>query len=397
MTARLGTRNTLLLGLGIFGTGLALLAALSTVDGGYLSALPGLMVVGVGMAFTMTPSTTAITGALPEEKQGVASALNDTVREVGGAIGIALLGSVLNSGYRSGVSDVASSLPSELATPVREGIGSALPTAAALGNDGTPIAAAARDAFMSGWHTTMWVGVALTAAAFVFVLVRGPRHERRGRGRRDGRVHAAHHRGGARRHRELTTAPAVAPRQQSDRVGPAPLGHEPSTCGDALRRLEPRATSAVTVAAAAARCAWRNPAKAARDAVDRLVVDVTESAGVRAPHRIRDRVRPAWRRSERNTIRSNHGAPVAAHGQSVKYTPSSVSSRLSARTSRWSRPSNRVEASAQRPSRAGRASSSRPLPKRREWARSTQGPSGKVRPLPQRVAENLLGRLGRDR
>ena len=107
VTARLGTRRTLLLGLGVFGIGLALLAGLSSVDGGYVSALPGLVVIGIGMAFTMTPSTTAITSSLPEEKQGVASALNDTVREVGGAVGIALLGSVLNSGYRSGVSNVA--------------------------------------------------------------------------------------------------------------------------------------------------------------------------------------------------------------------------------------------------------------------------------------------------
>ena len=175
VTARLGTRRTLLLGLGVFGIGLALLAGLSTVDGGYVSALPGLVVIGIGMAFTMTPSTTAITSALPEEKQGVASALNDTVREVGGAVGIALLGSVLNSGYRSGVSNVAGTLPSDVAASVKEGIGSALPTAAALGRDGTPIADAAREAFMNGWHTTMWVGVALTAIAFVFVLVRGPR------------------------------------------------------------------------------------------------------------------------------------------------------------------------------------------------------------------------------
>ena len=112
VTARLGTRRTLLLGLGVFGLGLAILAGLSSVDGGYVSALPGLVVIGIGMAFTMTPSTTAITSSLPEEKQGVASALNDTVREVGGAVGIALLGSVLNSGYRSGVSNVASTLPS---------------------------------------------------------------------------------------------------------------------------------------------------------------------------------------------------------------------------------------------------------------------------------------------
>ena len=63
------------------------------------------------MGLAMTPSTTSITGALPAEKQGVASALNDTVRELGGAFGVALLGSVLNSGYQSGVASAAESLP----------------------------------------------------------------------------------------------------------------------------------------------------------------------------------------------------------------------------------------------------------------------------------------------
>lgn len=66
--------------------------------------LPGILVLGLGMGLSMSPGTTAITASLPEEKQGVASALNDTVREFGGAIGIALIGSILNAGYSSNVS-----------------------------------------------------------------------------------------------------------------------------------------------------------------------------------------------------------------------------------------------------------------------------------------------------
>ena len=71
-----------------------MLATMVSVEGGYLSLLPGLMVFGVGVGLLMSPSTAAITESLPAEKQGVASALNDTVRELGGAIGIALLGSL---------------------------------------------------------------------------------------------------------------------------------------------------------------------------------------------------------------------------------------------------------------------------------------------------------------
>src|SRR5690606_4704077 len=104
-------------------SGLALLATMASVEGGYLSILPGLLVMGLGMGFTMTPSTEAITESLPAEKQGVASALNDTTREVGGSLGIALLGSLVSAGYRSAVSDTADTLPPELAEPVREGFG----------------------------------------------------------------------------------------------------------------------------------------------------------------------------------------------------------------------------------------------------------------------------------
>jgi MFS family permease len=172
---RIGTRRTLVLGIALFGTGLALMASLASAEGGYLSVLPGLLVLASGMGLTMTPATTAITETLPPEKQGVASALNDTVREVGGAVGIALIGSVLNSGYRSNVSATADGLPPELADPVRDGIGGALAVAGQLGDDGAVVATAARDAFVEGWRTSMWVGVVLAAVAVAYVVLRGPR------------------------------------------------------------------------------------------------------------------------------------------------------------------------------------------------------------------------------
>jgi EmrB/QacA subfamily drug resistance transporter len=175
VVGRIGTRRTLVLGIALFGTGLALMASLASAEGGYLSVLPGLLVLASGMGLTMTPATTAITETLPPEKQGVASALNDTVREVGGAVGIALIGSVLNSGYRSNVSATADGLPPELADPVRDGIGGALAVAGQLGDDGAVVATAARDAFVEGWRTSMWVGVVLAAVAVAYVVLRGPR------------------------------------------------------------------------------------------------------------------------------------------------------------------------------------------------------------------------------
>lgn len=174
---RLGMRSTLLAGLGLFAGGLGLMGVMGSADGGYLSVAPGLVVVAMGLALTTTPATTAITDALPADKQGVASALNDTVRELGGALGVALLGSVLNSSYGASVAPAADALPPELAEATREGIGGALGVAATLGPDGAGVATAARQAFMDGWQTSMFVGVALASVAFTYVLVRGPRPE----------------------------------------------------------------------------------------------------------------------------------------------------------------------------------------------------------------------------
>ncbi|MER6950937.1 hypothetical protein ABT294_43670 [Nonomuraea sp. NPDC000554] len=90
-------------GILLAGAGLAVMAAIVSVGGGYLSFLPGMLAMGIGMGLSMTPSTEAITSALPQERQGVASALNDVTREFGTALGVALLGALLSSGTGAAV------------------------------------------------------------------------------------------------------------------------------------------------------------------------------------------------------------------------------------------------------------------------------------------------------
>jgi predicted MFS family arabinose efflux permease len=175
IAARVGTRRVLLAGVGLFGVGLTLLATMVSASGGYLSVLPGLLVVGVGIGLGMSPGTTAITESLPAGQQGVASALNDTVRELGGAVGIALLGSIVNAGYRSSVSSVTASLSPDLAHRVEDGIGSAFAASGDLGPSAPSVLTAARDALVDGWRLSMWFGVALAAVAFLFLVFRGPR------------------------------------------------------------------------------------------------------------------------------------------------------------------------------------------------------------------------------
>jgi len=176
IAAKVGLRRILTGGTLLVAGGLALMAMFASADGGYLSIIPGLAVMSVGIGLVMTPGTAAITGSLPVEEQGVASALNDTTREVGTVIGVALIGSILSAGYSSAVSDTASALSEAAGHAVREGIGGAVYVAQEMDKAGMGAASeqmlhAARLAFVDGWRGSMWisVGMALAAAAFAFV------------------------------------------------------------------------------------------------------------------------------------------------------------------------------------------------------------------------------------
>jgi EmrB/QacA subfamily drug resistance transporter len=172
---RIGFRRTLVAGMLLLAGGLVLFAALAGADGGYLSVLPGILVLGAGVGLAMSPSTAAITASLPEEKQGVASALNDTMREMGGAVGIALIGSVLNSAYRTNVASTAASLPPAVAESVTAGIGSALAVAGPMGADGNALVIAARQAFVDGIAPALYLAAGLALAAAAFTALRGPK------------------------------------------------------------------------------------------------------------------------------------------------------------------------------------------------------------------------------
>ena len=129
----------------------------------------------------MTPATNAIVGSLPRAKQGVASAVNDTARELGSAFGIAILGSAFNSGYRSHIDGNLQGLPPAARAAAHEAPAAAIAVAQKLGASGDALAAAARDAFMVGSRYAMWIGAVLLVVGAVFVSVRGQQQVAAGR------------------------------------------------------------------------------------------------------------------------------------------------------------------------------------------------------------------------
>jgi len=178
IASRVGYRTMFTVGMGLFATGLAMMASMTSVSGGYWSVLPGLLVLAVGMGMAQTPATTAITASLPVEEQGVASALNDTVREFGGALGIALVGSVLSSGYRAGLGTSADVLPADAAEAVKSGIGGASYVASQAGAAGEQIMTVARGAFVDGLATSLWVAAGISVLAGVVAFVWTPKQAR---------------------------------------------------------------------------------------------------------------------------------------------------------------------------------------------------------------------------
>lgn len=178
IAARVGYRVMFVAGSAITGIGLAVIALMASPTGGYMSIFPGLMVVAVGAGLAMTPSTSAITGGLSVREQGVASALNDTVREFGGALGIALLGSLVSGGYRDGIKAILGFMPPEAAAVVQSGIGGAALVAEQAGAQGELLMTIARRAFVDGWTVSMWVGAGVMLAGAVVLAVITPSRRR---------------------------------------------------------------------------------------------------------------------------------------------------------------------------------------------------------------------------
>jgi EmrB/QacA subfamily drug resistance transporter len=176
LAARIGSRATMASGILIGAAGLALMATFVSVDGGYLSVLPGMLAMGLGMGLSMTPSTEAITAALPRERQGVASALNDVTREFGTALGVALLGAVLSAGYSNAIDSRLAGVPDPTAEVAREGVANAIAAAEGAGPQAEALVRAAQESFVDGWQQAMWAGFAVMALLFVYVLVRGPQN-----------------------------------------------------------------------------------------------------------------------------------------------------------------------------------------------------------------------------
>lgn len=176
IAGRVGAWRVLPLGLLLSASGLAVMTTLST-HLVYWHLAIGLALFGAGMGLAGTPATAAIVSSLPVSKQGVGSAVNDLSRELGSALGIAILGSALSAAYRSHVSDATRGLPAPAAHGAQSSIAfveAASGRLAAYGPRGQHLLDAARQSFVDAAHLAFAAAIVVLVCGAVFAAVRAP-------------------------------------------------------------------------------------------------------------------------------------------------------------------------------------------------------------------------------
>ncbi|TDW22739.1 DHA2 family efflux MFS transporter permease subunit [Kribbella kalugense] len=166
--ARIGTRLVVMIGFVVMAAGFVL-GAFTNLATGYGYTAIWFVVVGFGLGCSMPQAMNAALGVLDPERAGTGSGLLQAFRQVGGTVGVAVLGTVLNSVYRNNVDTTG--LPAQAADAVEKSLGGGLAVAAKAGS--ADLLSSVRDAFMTSLNTTMWVsgGIAVAGAVLAAVLM----------------------------------------------------------------------------------------------------------------------------------------------------------------------------------------------------------------------------------
>ena len=174
----LGTKLVVAGGLLMFSVGFAWTSTVDA-DTAYVTMAFQMVLMGSGLGLTSAPATEAIMGVVPAAKAGIGSAVNDATRELGGTLGVAVVGSVALSLYRD--SFAGSGLPGSVLETARESIGAAILTSGQIARDGDPGAAAtlastAQSGFLDGLQAGCLVAAGVSLAGAIFVLLWLPAH-----------------------------------------------------------------------------------------------------------------------------------------------------------------------------------------------------------------------------
>ncbi len=173
----IGLKLTVAVGLAAVAGGLGQISAASTIATTYAGVVPGLLLIGLGAGLLLPTATNSVVGSVPQGDSGVGSASNAVALQVGGALGVAVVGSVLSTRYQSRMTAALAGrhVPAAAVHSILGSFGGALAVAAhAGGGAGALLARAARVAFTSGLEVSMVVGALVAVCGVVLVLARLP-------------------------------------------------------------------------------------------------------------------------------------------------------------------------------------------------------------------------------
>ncbi len=180
LAARFGAHRVVATGMSLVALGLLMFRGLET-DTSYFYVFACIVPLTTGIAMAMSPMTASIMSAVPARRAGTGSAMNDATRELGAALGVAVLGSLAASRYSHSLDRVISSIPIGSRSAVRASLPSALEHSKSLSAaDARAVTSAASQAFVDGIHFAVTVAAALAAIAAVVVfrfLPHQARHE----------------------------------------------------------------------------------------------------------------------------------------------------------------------------------------------------------------------------
>jgi EmrB/QacA subfamily drug resistance transporter len=186
-----GTKLTVAAGLLVVAAGLVQISTASTAST-FLDTLPGMILLGVGSGLVTPSATASVIGSLPRVHSGVGSATNGTFLQVGGALGVAVAGSLLVTRYQNRMTDslapymhapalpagvtlppgVRPTLPPEASDAILGSLGGALEVATRIGGTlGKQLAAMARSAFVTGMDLSLLVGADVAIAGGLLALL----------------------------------------------------------------------------------------------------------------------------------------------------------------------------------------------------------------------------------
>jgi EmrB/QacA subfamily drug resistance transporter len=177
-----GTRFTVAGGLVLIAAGLWQVSAASRLQTTYTDVVPGFLLIGFGAGLMLPTATNSVIGSVPQGDSGVGSAANTVALQVGGALGVAVMGSVMLTRYQDHMLAVLSGrhVPVSVAQSILGSLGGALTVAAgAGGTTGVLLARAARTAFMSGGALSLAVGSAVALGGALLVLAALPSRPKR--------------------------------------------------------------------------------------------------------------------------------------------------------------------------------------------------------------------------